>query len=71
MVPADFRYKESRELFKEPEVIRDKAELEKLIKFSKPDEEALKAFLVNEKRFTAEKVESGLKKLASAQTKTN
>ena len=71
VVPADFRYKESRELFKEPDVIKDKAELEKLIKFSKPDEEALKAFLVNEKRFTAEKVESGLKKLTSAQTKVN
>ena len=71
MIPAEFRYKESRELFKAPDVITDKAELEKLIKFTKPDEEALKAFLINEKGFTEQKVESGLKKLSSAQTKVN
>jgi flap endonuclease-1 len=59
-------YKESRELFKSPDVITDKAQLEELIKWNKPDEEALKSFLVNEKSFTEQKVESGLKKLGSA-----
>lgn len=71
VIPAEFRYKESRDLFKAPDVITDKAELEKLIKFTKPDEEALKAFLINEKGFTEQKVETGLKKLSSAQTKVN
>lgn len=52
IIPAEFKYKESRELFNNPEVIKDKAELEAMIKFNKPDEEALKAFLVNEKGFT-------------------
>lgn len=58
-------------MFKTPDVITDKAELEKLIKFTKPDEEGLKAFLINEKGFTEQKVEAGLKKLGSAQTKVN
>ena len=42
-----------------------------MIKFSKPDEEALKSFLVNEKGFVEQRVESGLKKLQGAQTKVN
>jgi flap endonuclease-1 len=42
-----------------------------MIKFSKPDEDGLKAFLINEKGFTEQKVESGLKKLQGAQTKVN
>ena len=56
----------SRELFKSPDVITDKSTLESLIKWNKPDEEALKAFLVNEKGFTEAKVDSGLKNLSSA-----
>lgn len=66
IIPADFKFKESRELFTNPDVINDKATLESLIKWTKPDEEALKAFLINEKGFTEQKVESGLKKLGSA-----
>ena len=71
VVPAEFLYKESRELFKNPEVITEKDALEALIKFNKPDEEELKAFLINEKGFTENKVESGLSKLKNAQTKVN
>lgn len=71
VVPGEFRFKESRELFVKPEVINDKAELEALIKFNKPDEEGLKSFLINDKGFTEVKVESGLKKLQGAQTKVN
>ena len=52
IVPADFKYQESRDLFRNPEVITEKSELEKLIKFNKPDEDGLKSFLVNEKGFT-------------------
>jgi flap endonuclease-1 len=66
VVPAEFLYKESRELFKNPEVITEKDALEALIKFNKPDEEELKAFLINEKGFTENKVESGLSKLKNA-----
>ena len=58
VVPADFKYKESRELFKNPEVERDRQTLESLIKWNKPDEAGLKAFLVNEKVFTETKVDS-------------
>lgn len=36
VVPSDFLYKESRELFKNPDVISDKNELESIIKFNKP-----------------------------------
>ena len=42
-----------------------------MLKWNKPDEEGLKAFLVGEKGFTEQKVDSGLKKLAGAQTKVN
>lgn len=58
-------YKESRELFKNPDVITDKAELEKIIKFGKPEEDELKAFL-SSKSFTEQKVEAGLKKLQNS-----
>ena len=52
-------------------VISEKATLESMLKWNKPDEEGLKAFLVGEKGFTEQKVDSGLKKLAGAQTKVN
>ena len=64
-------YKESRALFKNPDVITDKETLQKTIQFVKPEEESLKSFLINEKGFTKEKVESGIKKLTSAQSKVN
>ena len=71
IVPSDFRYVESRALFNAPDVIEDKAELEKQIKWMKPDEDGLKEFLVGSKGFTEQKVDTGLKKLAGAQTKVN
>lgn len=58
-------FKESRELFKNPNVETDKAKIEALIKWNKPEEEALKDFLVQQKGFSEVKVESGLKKLKS------
>ncbi len=42
-------YEESRVLFKEPDVIREKAELEAMLKWNKPDPEVLKSFLIEEK----------------------
>lgn len=42
MIPENFLYKESRELFLNPEVITDKKELEKMVEFDKPAEDELK-----------------------------
>jgi len=44
-------YVESRQLFKVPDVIRDKPTLEAHLKWSRPDADALKAFLIEEKQF--------------------
>jgi len=63
IIPEKFLYQESRALFKEPDVIRDRTELEALIKWGKPDAEAIKSFLIEEKSFTENKVTSGLTKL--------
>ena len=70
-IPDNFRFTESRELFINPSVENEKAALEALIKWGKPDEEALKEFLVLHKGFTETKVENGLKKLKACQGKAN
>ena len=64
IVPESFLFKESRELFKNPEAENSKEKLEAMIKWSKPDEAELKDFLCNHKGFTETKVDAGLKKLA-------
>lgn len=71
IIPENFLYRESRALFVEPDVIRDRTELDAMLKWSKPDTEAIKAFLVEEKAFTENKVNSGLTKLANCQGKVN
>jgi len=71
IIPDNFLFEESRALFKEPDVIRDKPEIEALLKWSKPDPEALKSFLVEEKSFAENKVTSGLTKLQNCQGKVN
>ncbi len=70
-IPETFYFKEARKLFHEPDSITDKAILEPLMKWNKPDEESLKDFLVNQKGFSDVKVESGLKKLKATQGKSN
>lgn len=45
-IPDKFLYKESRELFINPDVISDKEELEKLIVFDKPAEDELREWLI-------------------------
>lgn len=47
IIPDAFLYEESRALFKVPDVIRDKAVIDEKLKWEKPDEEALKDFLIN------------------------
>ena len=71
IIPESFLYKESRELFKNPEAEHSKEKLEVMIKWSKPDEAELKDFLCNHKGFTEQKVDAGLKKLAQSQGKVN
>ena len=51
IIPDNFLYKESRELFVEPDVIRDKESLEKIIEFKPPVEEELRTFLIDGKSF--------------------
>jgi len=70
-IPANFHYEESRKLFNEPDVITDKAVLQEALKWDKPDEAALKDFLVAGKGFNDVKVENGLKRLKACQGKTN
>jgi flap endonuclease-1 len=45
-IPENFFFKEARVLFKEPDAIYDKAVLDENVKWNKPDDEALKEFLV-------------------------
>jgi flap endonuclease-1 len=55
-----------RELFKKPSVTSIDEVIPEL-KWEKPNEEALKEFLVKEKGFNEEKVEKGLKKILKNQ----
>ena len=63
IIPEKFLYEESRALFKEPDVIRDKPALEPLMKWNRPDPDALKEFLITDKGFHENKVSSGMTKL--------
>ena len=62
-VPEDFNYVEARRLFVTPEVTPAK---EVAIKFKSPDAEGLKKYLVDEKGFAPETVESALKRIKKA-----
>ena len=71
IIPDTFLYEESRALFNEPDVNRDKAAIEANLRWVRPDPDALKAFLVEEKSFHESKVASGLTKLQNSQGKVN
>jgi flap endonuclease-1 len=71
IIPDKFLYEESRELFKNPDAINDKGELEKFLKWDKPQDEELKDFLIVKKKFQENKVESGLVRLKKTQGKAN
>ena len=62
-IPENFKFKEARELFKNPTVNKNYKEVESMIKWNKPDEDGLKEFLIQKKGFSEAKVESGIKKL--------
>ena len=71
VIPEQFLFEESRYLFKGPDVITEKAEIEALLKWETPDQEALRSYLVNDKAFAENKVESGIKKLGQCKGKVN
>lgn len=71
VVPDNFLYKESRELFINPDVTRDKEALQKEIVFDKPQEEELKDWLMNSKGFAENKVNNGIERLQKCQGKKN
>jgi flap endonuclease-1 len=63
IIPENFLFEESRDLFKTPDAINEKEEIEPKLKWEAPDHEKMKEFLINEKAFAENKVESGIKKL--------
>ena len=71
VVPENFNYEQARKLFIEPDVVRDKQEIEKMIKFEKPYEEELKQWLIESKGFGETKVTNGLERLKKSATKKN
>ena len=71
MIPENFLYSESRELFKNPDVIRDKEILEKQIVFDKPNETEMMQWLINDKGFAENKVVNGLERLKKCSGKKN
>ena len=71
MVPENFLYEESRDLFVTPDVCRDKELLEKQIVFDKADEIQMKEWLINEKGFSEVKVINGIERLKKCSGKKN
>ena len=71
VIPENFLYEQSRNLFIKPEVINDNEQLKKLIVFEKPYEEEMRTWLTGSKGFSENKVNSGLEKLIKSQSKKN
>ena len=65
-VPANWPYEEARRLFKEPEVTDAK---DITIKFTEIDKEGLISFLVNDKGFNPDRVNSYIERLVKAKEK--
>merc|ERR1712216_1005445 len=71
MGPEKFLYNESRNLFKNPEVISDEKILKEQIVFGPPEEEELKEWLMNAKSFNETKIDNGIERLKKSQHKKN
>jgi len=71
VIPKDFLYKESRDLFVNPDVITDKEALEKLIVFEKPAEEEMREWLLEQKNFAEVKINNGIERIRKSQGKKN
>jgi flap endonuclease-1 len=68
-IPDNYPYREARELFKNPEVL--KGEDVPQMKWTKPDEEGLVEFLVKGKNFDETRVRNALKRIAAAKGKAS
>lgn len=64
-IPEKFPYDEVRELFQKP-VVADPSTLD--LKWTEPDEEGLKKFLIEEKGFAEERVVNGIAKLKKSKS---
>mmetsp|Transcript_58509 Transcript_58509/g.67571 ORF Transcript_58509/g.67571 Transcript_58509/m.67571 type:complete len:386 (+) Transcript_58509:47-1204(+) len=67
VIPEPFNYEDARELFVKPKVLEDTDKIE--IKFNKPDQDALKQFLVEEKGFSETRVDNAVNKMKAVDTK--
>ncbi|KXJ23819.1 flap endonuclease 1 [Exaiptasia diaphana] len=61
--PENWLYKEARELFKNPDILKA-SEIE--LKWQDPDEEGLVTYMAQEKGFSEDRIRSGIKKLTKA-----
>ncbi|KAE9618889.1 Flap endonuclease 1 [Lupinus albus] len=68
-IPDDWLYREARCLFKEPIVSSEEEELN--LKWSPPDEEGLKTFLINENGFNNDRVTKAIEKIKAAKNKSS
>ncbi|KAG6415579.1 hypothetical protein SASPL_122992 [Salvia splendens] len=66
-IPFDWRYQDTRKLFREPSVLTDYDKLE--LKWTDPDEEGLVRFLVNENTFNIDRISKAIKKTRTAMHK--
>ncbi len=70
MIPKPFPFDEARALFRNPDV-SDTAAAECQFKWAAPDVEGLKAFLVDEKQFNADRVQKAIERLQKCKGKSN
>lgn len=65
---GSFQYEQARALFKQPEVT-SKEDIDKALKWTAPDEEALTKFMVEEKGFAPERVAAGIRRIHKSKSK--
>ncbi|KAI5056301.1 hypothetical protein GOP47_0028119 [Adiantum capillus-veneris] len=68
-VPESWPYKEARQLFHEPLVTSDQDQIE--LKWSPPDEEGLRKFLVEENGFNNDRIMKAIEKIKAAKNKSS
>jgi flap endonuclease-1 len=67
-IPEPFPYKEARQLFKEPDVLRGEAVPP--MKWTAPDTEGLLQFLVQEHNFSEERIRKAIERIVAAKGKS-
>ena len=69
MLPNPFPFEDARVLFRKPEVVDTTTPECKNIKWNDPDVDGLKAYLVDEKNFNAERVNKAIERLQKCKGK--